>query len=153
MLVQRLLLRSVRLKTRLLAGIQYASSRSCDRKTPSSFFVVYLGLTVDNELLGKLHTELRSYDTTPSILTSSFLRSQNSRFKIETKLSNYFLCCTFQCGLLAQWLQPLAMGWAVQGSDPGETEFFCFRPDHPWGPLSLLNNWCRTILGGKRPWR
>ena len=99
MLVQRSLLRSVRLKTRLLARSHYASKSSCDRKTQSSFSVIYLGLTADTELLGKLHTELHSSDTAPSILTSSFLSSQNSRFKIETKRSNYFLCCTFQCGL------------------------------------------------------
>jgi hypothetical protein len=99
MLVQRLLLLSVRLKHRLLARSQCASNRSCGRKTQSSFSVVYLGLTADSELLGKLHTELHSSLTAPSILISSFFSSQNSRFKIETKRSNYFLWCTFQCGL------------------------------------------------------
>jgi hypothetical protein len=82
MLVQRSLLRSVRLKTRLLARRQYASKRSCDPKTQSSFSVIYLSLTADTELLGKFHTELHSSDTAHSILSSSFLSSQNSRFKI-----------------------------------------------------------------------
>jgi hypothetical protein len=44
----------------------------------------------------------------------------------------------FQYGAgIAQSAQNLAMGWTVQGSNPGRGEIFRTRPDQPWGPPSL----------------
>jgi len=81
MLVQRLLLRSVRLKTRLLAGIQYASSRSCDRKTPS-FSVVYLGLTANYTARQTTH---RTSFLWHSTLDTNFKFPQLPEFKIQNR--------------------------------------------------------------------
>ena len=37
-----------------------------------------------------------------------------------------------------------ATGWTVWGSNSGEGEIFCARPDRPWGPPSLLYNGYRV---------
>jgi hypothetical protein len=47
----------------------------------------------------------------------------------------------------SDWLR--AMGWTVQGSNPGGGEIFRTRQDRPWGPPSLLYNGYRV----KRPGR
>jgi hypothetical protein len=47
-----------------------------------------------------------------------------------------------------------ATGWTVRGSKPSGGEIFRTRPDRPWGPSSLLYNWCRVSFPGvKRPER
>ena len=51
---------------------------------------------------------------------------------------------------LAQSVQRLAVGWAVQGSNPGGGEIFCTCPDWPWGPPSLLYDGHWVFPGVKR---
>jgi hypothetical protein len=48
----------------------------------------------------------------------------------------------------------LAMGWTVQGSNPGGGEIFSTHPDWPWGPPSLLCSGYRVLPGGNvaRAW-
>jgi len=41
------------------------------------------------------------------------------------------------------------MGWTVRESNLAAGEIFRTRPDSPWGPLSILYNGYRVILGGK----
>ena len=43
----------------------------------------------------------------------------------------------------------LAMGWTVREWKPRRGEIFHTRPDHPWGPPSLLHNGYRVFPGGK----
>ena len=38
--------------------------------------------------------------------------------------------------------------WKVRGSNSGWSEFFCTRPDQPWGPPSLLYGY-RVFPEGK----
>jgi hypothetical protein len=46
------------------------------------------------------------------------------------------------------------MGWTVRGSNSGESEIFCIRPEWRWGPPNLLYNGYRLSFPGvKRPWR
>jgi hypothetical protein len=53
--------------------------------------------------------------------------------------------------LSVQWL---ATGWTVRGSNPGEGEIFCTRPDRLWGSHILLYNGYRVSFSGvKRPGR
>ena len=44
----------------------------------------------------------------------------------------------------------LAMGWTVQGSNPGGREIFHTCSDRPWGPPSLLYNRYWVFPGVKR---
>jgi hypothetical protein len=44
---------------------------------------------------------------------------------------------------------PSWYSWTVRGSKPGGGEIFRNRPDRPWSPPSLLNNWYRGFPGGK----
>jgi hypothetical protein len=39
-------------------------------------------------------------------------------------------------------------GLDCPGFEPGGEEIFCIRPDHPWGPPSLLHNGYRLFLSG-----
>jgi hypothetical protein len=43
-----------------------------------------------------------------------------------------------------------AMGWTVQGSNPGQGEIFLIRPYRPWGPPSLLFNGTGSSLRIKK---
>jgi hypothetical protein len=50
---------------------------------------------------------------------------------------------------IAQSIWLLATGWTVRESNPIGEEFFCTRPDRPWGPPSLLYNRYRVFPGGE----
>ena len=53
---------------------------------------------------------------------------------------------------MAQSVQELTTGRKVRGSNAGEGEIFCTRPDRPWGPPSLLCDGYRISFPGvKRP--
>ena len=41
---------------------------------------------------------------------------------------------------VTQSVQRIAMDWTVMGSNPGGGKIFRTRPDHTWGPTSLLYN-------------
>ena len=56
---------------------------------------------------------------------------------------------TQSVGRIAQWIQQLATGWTVRGSNPGGVEIFRTCPDRPWGPTSLLYKGYRVFPGGK----
>jgi len=59
-------------------------------------------------------------------------------------------------GRVACWVERLATGWPVRGSNPGGGvgEIFRTCQDRPWGPPSLLYNGYRFFPGGKeRPGR
>ena len=64
-----------------------------------------------------------------------------------------------RCHLIGQntdliYLNLLATGWTVRGSNPGGGEIFLTCPGRPWGPPSLLYNGYRVFPGGKeRPGR
>jgi hypothetical protein len=51
---------------------------------------------------------------------------------------------------IAQPVQRLATGWTVRGSNSGDGEVFCTRPNGPWGPTRLLLNFVPgQVPGGK----
>jgi hypothetical protein len=52
-------------------------------------------------------------------------------------------------GRVAQLVSQLAMGWTVQGSNPGGGEIFCTCPDRPWDPTSLLYKGYQVFLRSK----
>lgn len=54
---------------------------------------------------------------------------------------------------IVQWVQRLAIGWTVWGSNPNEDENFRTRPYRPWSPPSFLYNIYRAIPGEKCPGR
>jgi hypothetical protein len=53
----------------LLARSQFASGRSCDRPTQSSFSVVFLGPTANAELVPKFHAALHASHVTLPMVT------------------------------------------------------------------------------------
>jgi hypothetical protein len=54
------IVRALVFDARLLATSQFASGRSCDQSTPSSFFVIFLGPRANTELVSKLHVALHA---------------------------------------------------------------------------------------------
>jgi len=54
---------------------------------------------------------------------------------------------------IAQSVQELFSDWTVRGSDPGEGEIFCTRPNRPWGPPIHLHSGYQVIAGVKRAGR
>jgi len=78
-------------------------------------------------------------------------------WKVWTRKRSFLILrylCRISTGRVAQWVQRLATGWTVRGSNPGGDETFRTCPDRPWGPPSLLYNGYRVFPGGKeRPGR
>ena len=48
-----------------------------------------------------------------------------------------------------QLVEAPALGWLVQGSNPGAGKIFHTRGDWPWGPPSLLYSGYWVFPGGK----
>ena len=50
---------------------------------------------------------------------------------------------------IAEEVYGLATGRTVRGSNPYAGQFFCTRPDRPWGPPCFLYNGYLFFLGDK----
>jgi hypothetical protein len=62
---------------------------------------------------------------------------------------NFFFFICLSEDRVALWVQRLATGWTVWGSNPGGAEIFCTCPNQLWGPPSLLYNEYQIFPWGK----
>jgi hypothetical protein len=70
-------------------------------------------------------------------LTNAFFRKKNRIFYINQQINKKSF---FDLSLHFQTIKEVAIGWTVQGSNPGDGETFRVRPDQPWIKPSLLYN-------------
>jgi hypothetical protein len=63
----------------------------------------------------------------------------------------FFCCSLFHINHwdgIAQSVYWIAAGWTVRGSNPGEVDIFCIRPDRPWGPTRFHVPWVPGLFSG-----